>query len=195
MAVINDKYKFIFFCTPHTASRTVRDGLMTLEGSRETSTYHHINLDRAIHNRFIRKHEVPSYFMFATIRDPHDWMTTDWLIKTGGRESLRQYMVNRHHGMHKDGTIFWQFLKDVHVFIRYETIQASIDKVLRAVQAPAVDLDYKPGYKTQDKKHWREYWTERDFKAAQQFFPDIERYGYLPGYNVEELDPIVRLPA
>lgn len=193
MAVINDKYKFIFFCEPHTASRTVRDGLMTLEGSRETSAYHHINLDRAIHNRFIRRHEVPSYFMFATIRDPHDLITTDWLIKTAQRKPLRQFMVDSHPGMQKDDTLFWRFLKDIHVFIRYETIQASVDKVLRAVQAPAVVLDYNPKYKTQDKKHWTEYWTEREFKAARQFFPDIERFGYVPGYDVTKLEPIVSL--
>ena len=191
MAVINDTFKFIFFAEPHTGSRTVRDALMTLHGSRETSQYHHINLERMFHNRYLRREDAKHYTRFATIRDPHDLITTDWFIKTQCRETLKKFMDKRHAGAQKDGTLFWRFRSDVHVFMRYETLQTSVDKMMRAVGAPPVELGYKPEYRTQGKNHWSEYWTEREYGTALEFYPDIRAYGYEPGYDPTSLIPIM----
>jgi hypothetical protein len=192
MAVINDKYRFMFLCEPHTASRTIRDALMKLEGSRETSTYHHCDVRRALHNNYLTQGQVSDYGYFATIRDPHDLLVTKWFITTPRRDDFYKFLRGHKKNL-KNGTLFWRFLDSVTHMIRYEKLEEGLNQVLAKYNAPLVELpEAKPDYKTPGKTTWQDEWSGRLFNWAAMNYPDINRYGYQHGYNLAELAPVVK---
>ena len=193
MAVINDKYEFMFLCEPHTASRSVRDALMQLETSRETSQYHHINVARAIHNHYLTPEQASEYYLFATIRDPHDLLVTKWFISVSRRDQTGFFkFISEHIKTLKDNTIFWRFYRDVNTFVRFEKLEQGVNQILRGLGAPTVTLDHKREYKTDGKGHWRDEWSERAYRWAADNYQDINRYGYNRGYDWHDMDPLVK---
>lgn len=199
MAVINDKYRFMFLCEPHTASRSIRDILMTLETSRETSTYHHCDVPRALSNHFLTARQASEYYYFATIRDPYDLLTTQWYISSPRRDQLfkwiRGYTKNMRHA-----TLFWRFLfnkeplYNVKTFIRFEKLEEGLNQVLDQLGAPAVQLpERKDEYKTPGKTEWQHEWSGRLIDWAAEHYPDINRYGYGEGYSLDDLDATIPL--
>ena len=190
MAVINDKYKFMYLCEPHTASRSTRDALMTLETSRETSTYHHINVARALHNHYLTLEQAREYFFFTTIRNPHDLLVTKWFVSNHQRHDFFKF-IRGHVKTMKEDTLFWRFHREVNTFIRYERLEEGLNKILSRLGAPSVQLPYKKEYKTEGKGKWRDEWSARMARWAREHYPDIDRYGYLFDYDVCSLEPLI----
>ena len=209
MAVINDKYKFMFLCEPHTASRSTRDALMQLETSRETSQYHHINVARAIHNHYLTPEQASEYYLFATIRDPHDLLVTKWFISNGlgrrsrplspaGLEKRRVAFfefIKGHIKTLKDNTIFWRFYRDVNTFVRFEHLEQGINQILISLGAPTISLDYKREYKTDGKTQWQDEWNDKAYHWALDNYQDIVRYSYQRGYDLNDMDALVSPPT
>jgi hypothetical protein len=193
MAVINDKYRFMFLCEPHTASRSVRDALMTLETSRETSTYHHCDVPRAIHNNYLTRQQALDYFYFSTIRNPHDWLVTQWYISCSRiGDGLLPWMRKHYKKNQRNGTLFWRFLDNVNVFMRYEKLQEGLNQVLAKRGAPPLELEtkIKSDYKTPGKTTWEREWSESMYEWAALHYPDIDQYGYQQGFDLAAMEPL-----
>jgi hypothetical protein len=190
MAVINDKYKFGFLAEPRTASRSVRDALMSLEGSRETSAYHHINVPMCIRNGYLTREQADEYYFFATIRNPHDWLVTQWHISCPDRYHFKDWLI-KYMGNLQRQTIFWRFLDNARVFMRYEKLQEALDQVMTNLGAPTVELSWNPGYKTPNKMNWEDAWSKKLYDWAELNYLDIRRYGYQIGFNLETFGALV----
>jgi len=176
MAIVNNKFEFVFLCEPHTGSRAVRDALLTIPGSVETNGKHHLDLQGCIRDGFLSGREACEAQVYATIRNPHDWLVTKWFVLTRAatfEEFVRRVAVE----FQQHNTLFWMTRDDVDLYIRYEALEVGLNMVLadRGYTA-GVELD-KVGA-TIGKPHWTDLWWPELAQFAEENYGDIRQYQY-----------------
>ncbi len=111
MAVINHKYKYIFFHVPHCAGRAIEESLIHHEGSKRCNGEHHITASGMLDKGFISQEQFSNYIRFRVIRNPYDWLVTCWMRNATG-EPFFEWAVTKGLSFIKDGTLF-DFKNDV----------------------------------------------------------------------------------
>lgn len=97
MAVVSDKYKYIFLAEPHCASRSMRDALKEQHGATEIGHHHvtrvHLNARENINLRRQR------YTYFSVVRHPFDVILTGYYF-TRREIPFSEYLrVKLEHGL------------------------------------------------------------------------------------------------
>lgn len=168
MAIVNDTYQFIFLFEPHTASRSTRDALKTLTGSRVLGD-HHITIHKMNQRNMLSPREK-KYKTISTIRNPYDYFITYYMMagpEMGFSDWLEKYF--KHHNgifVHTDSDYL----------IRYESLPDSLNDVLGLFNAPPVELGYVG--KTKNKPPWQSMYSDRSVKIMDANIPDSLRFGY-----------------
>jgi hypothetical protein len=175
MAVANGKWNFIFLAEPHTASRSVRDALLKLQGSYKAGS-HHVPIQALLNYRLLRHCQRSRYTTFCVVRNPADIMVTLWLQSSTYEqgETLAKYI--RRWGTKKPDPFFFMHANQADEVIRYENLHEELNQLLQRLQAPSVKLEVVG--RTQDKVHWYMYYTPADLKYMLDHFPEIAQWGY-----------------
>ena len=181
--------KFVYLCTPHTASNaTVAalkeiPGVINVKDPRGKVTYH-ATLEQV---RSIREDLTGTELVFTAVRNPYDVLVS-W------------YLRNRHYHRLKEGIAYLDFLQewlkrdswpyvydgklfyhaeDARVVMRYELgIEAEVNSVLRKIAGmPQVRLGLEN--ETPEKDHWSTYYDQATYAFVNDTFrDDIVKFGY-----------------
>lgn len=193
--------RFLFLCTPHTASVSTTRALADIEGAWELD-YKHIGVPeiragdfRKILMRNNGKSEVifkqapgvatESYHLrpdvytgeeivFSTVRNPYDLIATWWALDQYGYPSLAEFVdgVNEERFNNLD-----YLVKQGSRFIRYERLNEDLDALLNEVGLEPVTVPRLN--QTPSKKPWREYYNADSFAAVnRRFSAYFDLYGY-----------------
>lgn len=174
MAVANDKYKFVFLAEPRTASRSVRDALLTLDGSYEAGT-HHLEMRMLLRGTYLRHRQRSYYTTFCFVRNPADILITRYLqspVKEG--DSLKDFLCRL--GDKRPIDLFFKHAPGVDYVLRYEDLQDELDSVLHRLQCHTVKLGVVG--KTEGKKPWFRYYSANELHYILAHFSEIAQYGY-----------------
>lgn len=171
MAIVNRKYGYLFLAEPYCASRAVEQALLVHDGSEHLDCWVHEPLAKLCDLGFVRPNEP--LFKFSVVRHPCDYLVTKYhhltgWHKKGFREFLRAHLENPEtlfmHAAVMDRTL------------KYELLQSQLNDILEARDAPPVELQVIG--KTEDKKHWRSYYSVGDIWSIDERLPDFKTYGY-----------------
>jgi hypothetical protein len=171
MATLNRKYGYLFLAEPYCASRAVGIALAQQEGSVVLDTWVHNKLSKLVDDGFLTPHEP--LFKFSIVRNPADYLVTKYHHLSGWHTKgfaafLNDEYANRHR------SLFWH-ASDADKTLRYELLESQLNDLLEARGAPPVSLTVVG--KTQDKKDWRSYYSDKDL-ALLRSLPDFNTYGY-----------------
>lgn len=174
MAVANEKYHFVFLGEPRTASRAVRDALLTLADSYEAG-FHHLGMKELLSRGDLRWRQRSKYATFSTVRNPADILATMWILlsKPSG-ETFEQYI--RREGDSRPVNFFFRHALGADYILRYETLQEELDSILHRLICPTVKL--KVVGRTEGKEPWFRYYSENDLHYILSHYPEITQYGY-----------------
>jgi hypothetical protein len=171
MAVLNRKYGYLFLAEPHCASRAVGEALAQHEGSVVLDTWVHNPLSALVELGFVRPHET--LFKFSVVRHPADFLVTKYHHLTGWHaKGFRAFL---HSELEKLEPLFMH-ANWMDRTIRYERLQSELNDVLEARGAPPVTLNVIG--KTENKKPWRSYYTDRDLRLLNGILSEVLIYGY-----------------
>lgn len=175
--ILNDKYKFMFFAEPHTASRACSRMLEEVEGS-ESVGEHHMTHESGIERGFLPK---SGYLRFSVIRDPRELIASriahyqnvfnDRMSGPTPEEIVERY-VNA-HCMRK--TYFEHDYVDEK--IRYDRLEPELYSLLERLGVENVPkLGRNPHETTKGRKHWSEYFTEEQNNRVLESIPEIQQF-------------------
>ena len=174
MAVINDRFHYLFLAEPRTASRAMRDALLTHPGSREIGS-HHASL-RTLKSRY-RLRRADRYYTFSVVRNPADILVTEWFEFGAGR-SLFEYIRDRLYYCSDSDNPFFKHASTVKHFLHYEELQVGLDTLFGGLGIPFVVLPVVG--KTLDKEYWRTYYSPETLHYLQSNCSEVSKFGYFP---------------
>lgn len=169
MAIVNTKYKFIFLFEPHTASRSTRTALKTLEGSKEIGD-HHITIHKMNRRNMLSKREK-DYPTISAIRNPFDHIVTHYFCSDGGRRTFKEWVSGY---LNNYSEIFRH--ADSDYFIRYEALPDSLNGILKEMNAPEVELPYIG--KTKHKPDWKSMYSDEVRRLVEINLTNMYGYGF-----------------
>ena len=176
MAVANEKWQFVFLAEPHTASRAVRDALLTIPGTYKAGS-HHISMAAMLNYKNLRHRNRDYYTTFCVVRNPADIMVTIWLQSyeyTKQGQTLGDFI--RRFGANKPTAYFFKHAPTANEVLRYEDLEGGLNCLLRSIHAPSVVLDTVG--QTKDKGPWFRYYTIEDLEYVLSNFPEATKWGY-----------------
>lgn len=176
MAVANEKWQFVFLAEPHTASRAVRDALLTIPGTYKAGS-HHISMEVMLNYKNLRHRKRSYYTTFCVVRNPADIMVTVWLQSyeyTKQSQTLGEFI--RRFGINKPTAYFFKHAPTADHVLCYEDLQEELNCLLRSLHAPSVTLDTVG--QTKDKDPWFRYYTAADLEYMLSNYPEIAQWGY-----------------
>lgn len=163
MAVVNDKYRFIYLAEPYTASRSITHGLMRLEGSREVGQHDTLAT-------LIDKYDVdPNYFAFRFVRHPADWLVTHYHHQTSWANRFKEFVANYVGDRHS------VFYHNTGATYRYEDLHYELGRISELLYMPVVSIPWIG--MTYAKEDFRSYY-DQETKALLDKLRDWEAYGY-----------------
>lgn len=174
MAVINRTFNYLFLAEPYCASRAIEQALLTQQGSQRVDQWIHESFRRLVDIGELMPHEP--ILKFSVVRHPADWAVTSYHHMTGwhGRGFIPYIEYQLDNNVWDETCFIHANMVDLN--LRYEQLEAHLNDVLDARDAPTVTL--KRVGVTQGKKHWREYWPDTLYDRFKSQLKDFERYGY-----------------
>lgn len=150
MAVLNRKHGFLFLAEPYSASRAVRDALLTVEGSQNVG-HHHITLEELRRSPEIG--DIGKLLTFAVARNPFDRLVTHYHHMTGSHKDGFERFVR---DQIRRGSIFYH-LNDAQLWLYYHKLEPALNDVMKkygvSLQLPVVGV-------TRGKQPWQSYYSE-----------------------------------
>lgn len=161
--------KILYLANPRTASCATLLALSELPGAVRLWPQHQ-TLDQC--------KEYNGEFAFTTVRNPYDVLTT-WYEKQSKYKTFLHFLTDFNHIQFLLGPepeLFWQCCDEV-TNIRWENLEPELNAILRKFDLPTVTLVLENV--THNKKPWREYYTDVEFRAANERFGHIlDRHNY-----------------
>ena len=187
MAVWNPKYKYLFLCEPHAASRSTVEGLLTHDESREIG-HHHIGLPEIHQKSLIPRQQLKESLIFSTLRNPYDLLVTRWFYHNKCRDAFDDFVrMSKEHEQIGE-TLFWR-TKGVKRHILHEVLDGSLNSLLReCCGAPPVTL-LRRGI-TKGKPKWWTLYNKALLDYVTDNFEDVRRYNYTCFWDEELGIPI-----
>jgi hypothetical protein len=174
MAVANEKWQFVFLAEPHTASRAVRDALLTIPGTYKAGS-HHSPMDALLSHRGVR-HKRSYYTTFCVVRNPADIMVTIWLQSWEYRQGMTLTEFLHQFGHDSPTHFFFRHAARTDEALCYEDLQEGLNCLLRSLHAPSIQLETVGP--TEGKEPWFRYYTIEDLEYMLSNFPEVTQWGY-----------------
>jgi hypothetical protein len=176
MAVVNDRYGYVFLAEKHTASQAMRDALLSQPGSRPAGR-HHARLKELWRKKYLQGHRHEGYLSFCVVRNPADVMVTRWLMDPDSNNTpfpryIRQMLLN----CPDPGKFFFQHAHSVNRVLRYEHLMDDLTRLMNGFGA-SVPVLTEVG-KTPDKDYWDTYYISDDLVFMLENYPEVVKFGY-----------------
>ncbi len=176
MSVVNHNHRYIFMHEPHTGGRSIENALMEQhEGSQNFNGDHHISAVQMIDNEWVTKEQFDTYFKFRIIRSPYDWLVTCWM-RNAKDAVFSKWIFNIGLGFTTNGTLFWRYQDQVNYNVRFELLDENLEYILKIYNIPPVTLKHIG--RTENKPDWHTLLTVSQAKQLEEFYPDINAFGY-----------------
>lgn len=162
MAVVSDKFKYIFLAEPHCASRAIRDALIEQHGANGVG-HHHMTRVHLLRKEMINLRRQ-RYKFFSVVRHPFDVLLTGYYFTKMVIPFSDYLRWKLEHGL--------RFVHDSKVlpsdtYIHFERLDVELDNLMDGLNAPRIVLSHVG--KTENKP--------TDFMAA---------------YSQEDIDFVIR---
>lgn len=157
--------KLIFLDHPRTAGTSTQFGLVSIGG--KTNRRHNM-----IHGR--------AEIRCCTVRNPYDLLVSWYLIVESRKQfvgSFEQFVkLYQNYNFTRGGRLFY-FVDSCNEIMKFETLQADLDRILPKVKLPRIKLQHRN--KTPNREHYRNYYN-RNSKATvdRRFEKDIKDFKY-----------------
>lgn len=198
MAVLHPG-KFLYLCTPHTASESTSRALQEIEGSLLLEHKHvqMVQIQKGMFRKvsvrrgsgfevlYERRKEGATYMLgpdlltgrevvMSAIRNPYDMVATWWQLDRRGFQTLADFVSGQTDPRFSE---LDYLVKQSSRVLTYERLQSDLDAVLQDVGMEPVllpKLNVTPG-----KRPWREYFDSDAIEAVNERFGHLfEQYGY-----------------
>lgn len=135
MAVVSDKFKYIFLAEPHTASRSVRNALIEQHGANEIG-HHHISRAHLVSREGINLRRQ-KYTFFTVVRHPFDLLLTMYYVSKRRLPFLEWLHEKLEHGFSytHGGKVL-----PPDCYIRYERLDLELNNLMERLKAPRLEL-------------------------------------------------------
>lgn len=174
MSVVNFKYRYIFFHEPHVGGRSITKALMQHELSDNFNGDHHLSASNMIHGGYVTPEQFHRFTKFRFVRDPLDYLITAWLVYNKKRTDFWTWVNGPGLTHMLNGTLFWRYDQCADYDLRYESLQADLNKVLEDCGAPLAELSHVG--KTKDKENFPSHLYS--LHRLRELYPDFDRFGY-----------------
>lgn len=135
MAVVSDRYKYIFLAEPHTASRSITNALIEQHGANEIA-HHHITRAHLISREGINLRRQ-KYTFFSVVRHPFDLLLTMYYVSKRHKPYLEWLHERLEHGL--------KYVHDSKVlpadyYLHYERLDLELNNLMEKLKAPHLEL-------------------------------------------------------
>jgi len=155
--------KLLFLAHPRTGSMALRDALVVHAGGRHLADHHADHDDPRVHKVYMGEP------MVCVVRNPYDVLVTWWLKRGKSSTFLEFLQTYQDHNFTRRGKLFYHVDAPNVRVLRYET-----DDVFAELGVHQWSSNV-----TKDKAPWQSYYTELEYKAAnERFLDEFERHGY-----------------
>lgn len=159
MAVINKKW--LYLAEGYTGSRATTEALLKLPGSESIGS-HHETWPSLVSKKLFGWNRLT----FSVVRHPLDIIATQ--CAKGSRHPVSHWLIRRYR--HRDPFYFHR----PETIVRYEYgISPGISEIIKQ------NIDIPIKFPTPNKKHWRDLFTEEDYKFACSTIPELFTLGYV----------------
>ena len=171
MAIVNRKYGYLFLAEPYCASRAVGEALAEHEGSVVLDTWVHDPIEKLCKLGLVQAHEP--LLKFSIVRHPADYLVTKYHHLTGWhKKGFRAFLRSQ---LESHESLFIH-ANDTDRTLRYEALLPQLNDILESRGAPPIKLNVVG--KTEGKKPWRSYYSEKDLRILPAFLHEFQTFGY-----------------
>ena len=175
--ILNDKYKFMFFAEPHTASRAMSRMLWEIDGSESVGEHH------MTHASGVERGLLPEsgYLRFAVIRDPRELIASriahyQNVFRDMASGPSPDEIVERYVTAHCVRRTYFEH-DYVDRKLRYDRLEPELYALLEELGVdPIPKLGRNPHETTKGRKHWSEYFTEEQNARVLESIPEIPQF-------------------
>lgn len=157
MAVVSDKYKYIFLAEAHTASRSITNALITQHGASEIG-HHHVSRNHLISREGINLRRQ-KYTFFSVVRHPFDLLLTMYYVSKRKVPFLNWLKDRLQHGfkyMHEDKNLPCDH------YLLFEHLDLELNNLMYSLKAPPPRIITHGDNKRQTQKLHGRLWSRRD---------------------------------
>jgi hypothetical protein len=172
MAVINRRFRYLFLAEPRTASRAMRNALLTHTCSQEVGA-HHDTLDD-LRRKGVRG--LSKCYTFSVVRNPADVLASMWVILGRKRLPFNDYLCKLYAECRNPDNLLFQHNRYTKTQLRYENLQTGLDTLLGGLGIPFVELP-TVGV-THGKDPWLTYYGVQELDTILARCPELETAGY-----------------
>lgn len=135
MAVVSDKFKYVFLAEPHTASRSITNALITQHGASEIG-HHHISHAHLISREGINLRRQ-KYTFFTVVRHPFDLLLTMYYVSKRHIPFFEWLQERLEHGFSytHGGKVL-----PPDCYLRYERLDLELNNLMDKLKAPHLEL-------------------------------------------------------
>jgi hypothetical protein len=183
---VHKECKAIYLAAPRTASIATKDALIKIGFRKKCfcpsgDGTHAWNCGK--HHATLRLlSERDKWTVFTTVRNHWDTAISWYFYNNSGERSLFRIDDIKHafdNGWTKPHALWYLHTGNADRILKYESLDADLNAVLKAVGLPAVEVPHVHLSANRDGRPWRSFYDQEGYEyVKKRFWDEIVQYGY-----------------